>query len=45
MPAVLADIWEPARRGQAVSLFVVCVFIGPVGGKQWARFFIKHDRS
>lgn len=29
---VLADMWDPARRGHAVSLFVACVFIGPVLG-------------
>ncbi|KAF7979904.1 hypothetical protein HWV62_40296 [Athelia sp. TMB] len=26
---VMADMWDPARRGIAVSLFVACVFIGP----------------
>jgi hypothetical protein len=42
MPAVLADIWDPARRGKAISLFVVCVFIGPVVGKQWSRFLLSN---
>jgi MFS transporter, DHA1 family, multidrug resistance protein len=28
----MADIWAPAARGHAVSIFVVCVFIGPVLG-------------
>lgn len=31
-PGVMADMWDPARRGIAVSLFVACVFIGPVCG-------------
>lgn len=29
---VMADIWDPARRGIAMSLFTACVFLGPVLG-------------
>ncbi|KZP13990.1 MFS polyamine transporter [Athelia psychrophila] len=29
---VMADMWDPARRGVAMSLFVACVFVGPVCG-------------
>lgn len=29
---VIADIWSSAYRGIATSLFVACVFLGPVAG-------------
>jgi len=29
---VIADIWDPVRRGVAVSLFTASVFLGPVLG-------------
>jgi MFS family permease len=29
---VIADIWDAAGRGPATSLFVACVFVGPVLG-------------
>jgi len=41
----MADIWAPAARGHAVSLFVVCVFIGPVlgpvVGSLWVYLFVQ----
>ena len=29
---VIADVWDAAGRGLATSLFVACVFLGPVLG-------------
>lgn len=30
---IIADIWDAGGRGPATSLFVACVFLGPVMGK------------
>lgn len=37
----MADIWDPARRGHAVSIFVACVFIGPVMGPIVGGFVVE----
>ena len=32
VPGILADMWDPAHRGHAVSLFVACLFASPAIG-------------
>ena len=38
-PGVLADIWDPVERGNAMALFSVMTFVGPALGPVTAGFF------
>ncbi|KIM80274.1 hypothetical protein PILCRDRAFT_822775 [Piloderma croceum F 1598] len=38
---VIADIWDAAGRGLATSLFVACVFVGPVLGPIVAGYIVE----
>jgi len=38
---VIADVWDAAGRGHATSLFVACVFVGPVLGPIVAGYVVE----
>ena len=43
-PGVLADVWDPVRRGKAMALFAVMTFVGPALGPVIAGFLqLKED--